>query len=76
MPNALQPIVFNLLSVMGRIRVAGAAIQIFLAHNVVNKQDEMRDFISAIRDNPVLFTAIVSPSGEGMSVTYKVKREK
>jgi predicted O-methyltransferase YrrM len=47
---------------------------LFLAHNVVNKQDEMRDFISAIRDNPVLFTAIVSPSGEGMSISYKLGR--
>ena len=47
---------------------------LFLAHNVVNKQDEMRDFISAIRDNPALFTAIVAPSGEGMSISYKLGR--
>jgi len=47
---------------------------LFLAHNVVNKQAEMRDFLSAIRDNPTLFTAIVTPSGEGMSVSYKLRR--
>jgi predicted O-methyltransferase YrrM len=47
---------------------------LFLAHNVVNKQDEMRDFLLAIRENPALLTAIVTPSSEGMSVSYKVKR--
>lgn len=47
---------------------------LFLAHNVVNKQDEMRDFLSAIRENPALFTAIVAPSSEGMSVSYKLRR--
>jgi len=46
---------------------------LFLAHNVVNKQNEMRDFLAAIRDNPALFTAIVTPSGEGMSVSYKLR---
>ena len=46
---------------------------LFLAHNVVNKQNEMRDFLAAIRDNPALFTAIVTPSGEGMSVSYKLQ---
>ena len=47
---------------------------LFLAHNVVNKQDEMRDFLAAIRDNPALFTAIVTPSSEGMSISYKLRR--
>jgi predicted O-methyltransferase YrrM len=47
---------------------------LFLAHNVVNKQDEMRDFLTAIRENPVLFTAIVTPSSEGMSVSYKLSK--
>ena len=46
---------------------------LFLAHNVVNKQAEMRDFLAAINNNPALFTTIVTPSGEGMSVSYKVK---
>jgi caffeoyl-CoA O-methyltransferase len=49
---------------------------LFLAHNVVNKQDEMRDFLAAIEKNPAVLTAIVKPSGEGMSVSYKVRSEK
>ena len=49
---------------------------VFLAHNVVNKQSEMGDFLAAIQQNPAVFTTIVKPSGEGMSVTYKVKRGK
>jgi predicted O-methyltransferase YrrM len=47
---------------------------LFLAHNVVNKETEMRDFLAAIRDNPAWMTTIVKPSGEGMSVSVKVKR--
>jgi caffeoyl-CoA O-methyltransferase len=47
---------------------------VFLAHNVVNKQSEMRDFLAAIQSNPSLFTSIVTPSGEGISISYKVKR--
>lgn len=46
---------------------------LFLAHNVVNKQAEMRDFLATIQNNPALFSAIVTPSGEGMSVTYKLR---
>jgi caffeoyl-CoA O-methyltransferase len=42
---------------------------VFLGHNVVNKQDEMRDFLDAIQTSPRLFTAIVKPGNEGMSVT-------
>ena len=49
---------------------------VFLAHNVVNKQAEMRDFLGAIQNDPRLFTTIVAPSGEGMSVSYKLKTEK
>jgi predicted O-methyltransferase YrrM len=45
---------------------------LFLAHNVVNKQAEMRDFLDAIEKNPKLLTSIVSPSSEGISVSYKV----
>jgi predicted O-methyltransferase YrrM len=44
---------------------------LFLAHNVVNKADEMGDFLAAIRNNPAVMTTIVSPGSEGMSVTYK-----
>jgi predicted O-methyltransferase YrrM len=46
---------------------------VFLAHNVVNKQAEMRDFLGTIQNDRRLFTTIVTPSGEGMSVTYKLK---
>jgi predicted O-methyltransferase YrrM len=45
---------------------------LFLAHNVVNKQAEMRDFLDAIEKNPKLFTTIVNPSSEGISVSYKL----
>lgn len=45
---------------------------LFLAHNVVNKQAEMRDFLEAIEKNPKLLTTIVSPSSEGISVSYKL----
>jgi caffeoyl-CoA O-methyltransferase len=44
---------------------------LFLAHNVVNKRSEMEDFLGAIQKNPALWTTIVSPSGEGMSVSLK-----
>jgi caffeoyl-CoA O-methyltransferase len=47
---------------------------LFLAHNVVNKRDEMPDFLSAIQRNPDLFTTIVAPSGEGVSVSWKKRR--
>src|SRR5215218_8623487 len=46
---------------------------LFLAHNVVNKRSEMGDFLDAIQKNPSLWTTIVSPSGEGMSVSLKLK---
>ena len=45
---------------------------LFLAHNVVNKQAEMHDFLEAIRSDPRLATAIVTPSGEGISVSVKL----
>jgi predicted O-methyltransferase YrrM len=46
---------------------------LFLAHNVVNKEAEMRDFLSAIETDPSLMTSIVRPSGEGMSVSLKIR---
>ena len=46
---------------------------LFLAHNVVNKQAEMKDFLTAINDNPALATSIVRPGSEGMSVSVKLK---
>jgi predicted O-methyltransferase YrrM len=44
---------------------------LFLAHNVINKRDEMADFLSTIHRHPDLLTSIVSPSHEGMSVSVK-----
>jgi predicted O-methyltransferase YrrM len=44
---------------------------LFIAHNVVNKRDEMGDFLDAVQTHPTLWTTIVSPSGEGMSVSLK-----
>jgi predicted O-methyltransferase YrrM len=46
---------------------------LFLAHNVVNKRDEMGDFLDVVLKHPALWTTIVSPSGEGMSVSMRVK---
>jgi caffeoyl-CoA O-methyltransferase len=46
---------------------------LFTAHNVVNKKKDMEPFLAAIQNNPALLTTVVSPSGEGMSVSYKVK---
>ncbi len=46
---------------------------LFLAHNVVNKRSEMGDFLAAINDNANVLTAIVTPSGEGISISYKKK---
>ncbi len=46
---------------------------LFLAHNVVNKRDEMGDFLTAVQTNPQVMTSIVSPSGEGISITLRLK---
>jgi predicted O-methyltransferase YrrM len=46
---------------------------VLVAHNVRNKADEMKPFLETIRAHPGLFTTIVSPSGEGMSVSYKTR---
>jgi predicted O-methyltransferase YrrM len=44
---------------------------VFVAHNVVNKKSEMEPFLRTIETHPGLFTTIVSPASEGMSVSYK-----
>jgi caffeoyl-CoA O-methyltransferase len=46
---------------------------LFLAHNVVNKQGEMRDFLGTIERHPALATSIVRPGTEGMSVSVKLR---
>ncbi len=44
---------------------------LFLAHNVINKKNEMPDFLKAIHSNPAAYTTTVSAGHEGISVTYK-----
>jgi predicted O-methyltransferase YrrM len=44
---------------------------LFLGHNVINKRDELGDFLDAVERHPSLWTTIVAPSGEGMSVSLK-----
>lgn len=44
---------------------------LFLAHNVVNKASEMGPFLKTINTNPALWTSIVTPSGEGISISYR-----
>jgi predicted O-methyltransferase YrrM len=55
--------------VLPRVRRGG----LVLGHNVVNKRDEMRDFLEAIETHPRLFTSIVKPGTEGMSVSVLVE---
>ena len=47
---------------------------LFLGHNVVNKGRDMPDFLEAIDNHPALLTAIVTPSGEGISISVKRKQ--
>jgi predicted O-methyltransferase YrrM len=47
---------------------------VFLAHNVVNKASEMEPFLKTIQNHPGLFTSVVSPGSEGMSVSYKLRQ--
>ncbi len=44
---------------------------LFLAHNVINKKNDMLDFLAAIEKHPMALTTTVSPGHEGMSITYK-----
>ena len=44
---------------------------LFLAHNVINKKNEMLDFLSAIGKHPQALNTTVSPGHEGISITYK-----
>jgi predicted O-methyltransferase YrrM len=45
---------------------------LFMAHNVVNQQTEMRDVLATIQNSPARFPTIVIPSGDGMSFSYKL----
>jgi predicted O-methyltransferase YrrM len=44
---------------------------LFLAHNVINKKNEMLDFLAAIQAHPQALNSTVSPGHEGISMTYK-----
>lgn len=44
---------------------------LFLAHNVINKRSELQDFLDAIDGAPGLWNTTVSPSGEGISISYR-----
>jgi predicted O-methyltransferase YrrM len=44
---------------------------LFIGHNVVNKASEMGEFLKTLRTNPNIISTIVSPSGEGISVSWK-----
>ena len=46
---------------------------VFTAHNVVNKKGDMEPFLKTIQTHPQLFTSIVSPASEGMSVSVKLR---
>ena len=46
---------------------------VFAAHNVVNKKTEMEPFLKTIQTHPQLFTSIVSPGSEGMSVSVRLR---
>jgi caffeoyl-CoA O-methyltransferase len=44
---------------------------LFLAHNVINKKNDMLDFLAAIERHPMALNTTVSPGHEGISITYK-----
>ena len=46
---------------------------LFLAHNVINKKNDMLDFLAAIQSHPQALTTTVSPGHEGISMTYKLR---
>jgi len=46
---------------------------VFLAHNVINKASEMEPFLKGIQMHTGLFTSVVSPGSEGMSVSVKLR---
>jgi predicted O-methyltransferase YrrM len=53
--------------VMPRLAPGG----LFLAHNVLNKREQMKDFLEAVETHPQLWSATVAPSTEGVLVSRK-----
>jgi predicted O-methyltransferase YrrM len=47
---------------------------LFLAHNVINKKNDMLDFLSLIETHPQALSITVSPGHEGISMTYKKRK--
>jgi predicted O-methyltransferase YrrM len=47
---------------------------LFLAHNVINKKNDMPDFLAAIQAHPQALNTTVSPGHEGISMTYKKRQ--
>lgn len=47
---------------------------LFLAHNVINKKNDMLDFLSVIETHPQALTTTVSPGHEGISMTFKKRK--
>lgn len=50
-------------------RVNGGGL--FMAHNVVNKRNDMLDFLAEIERHPMAFNTTVTAGHEGISMTYK-----
>jgi len=46
---------------------------VFTAHNVINKKADMEPFLQRIQSDPQLFTSIVSPGSEGVSISVKLR---
>ena len=44
---------------------------LFMAHNVINKKNDMLDFLAAVEAHPMALNTTVSPGYEGISITYK-----
>lgn len=44
---------------------------LFVAHNVINKRNDMLDFLTAIDQHPMAFNTTVAAGHEGISITYK-----
>ncbi len=50
-----------------RLRRGGLVV----AHNVINKGDEMKDFLQTVTTRQDVLTSIVAPGSEGVSITVK-----
>jgi caffeoyl-CoA O-methyltransferase len=50
-----------------RVRRGG----LILAHNVINKSTDMKDFLTTVNTRADLLTAIVAPGSEGVSISVK-----